>query len=155
MKSPDEALSPRALHDRLGRLTERLKERFEEIEKRMGKLEEGMREIGEMASKLGELGTRVEEALPVLEAMADMESRVGALEKPAPLSPDEGLRLTEVAVGDGNLEVGPAVPEVEKMFRCLACGQQSPQTKTDHPAGESWKCNYCGGTTYHAGKRTE
>ncbi len=144
-----------ALHDRLDRLTDRLKARFEEFETRMGKLEAGMRGLGEMASKLGELGTRVEEALPAPEAMADMESRVGALEKPAPLAPDEGLRLTEVTVGDGNREVGPTVPEVEKMFRCLSCGQQSSQTKTDHPAFESWKCKYCGGTTYHAGKRTE
>lgn len=150
-----EALEPRALHERLGRLTDRLKERFEEFEKRMGKLEEGMRDLGDMASKLGELGTRLEEALPVLEAMADMESRVGALEKTAPSAPDEALRLTQVAVGDGKLEAGPTVPVVEEMFRCLSCGQQSPHKKLGIPVEESWKCEYCGGTTYHSGRRTE
>jgi len=183
MTGPNEALEPRALHERMGRLTDRLKERFEEFEKRIGKLEEGMREIGEMASKLGEAGSLLEKALPTIQAMGGrmghleglvtdimrmhteqgeatlaalgaLSARMDLMDK-CPSAPDEGLRLTEVAVGDGTIEAGPTVPVVERTFRCLSCGQQSPHTKVDIPVEGSWKCKYCGGTTYYSGEKKD
>lgn len=162
MTVPNEALEPRALHERLGKLTDRLKTRFEEFERRIGKLEKGMREIGDVANKLGEVGTRLEEALPALEAIAEMESRVSALEKNVPSSPDYTLRTTHVMqdgtmvpVGDGTIEAGPTVPVVEQTFRCLSCGQSSPHKKMDLPVEGNWQCQYCGSTTYYQGNVKE
>lgn len=175
----DENLTLRALHERLGKLTDRLKTRFEEFEKRIGKLEEGMREIGGMTSKLGEAGSLLEKALPTVQGMV---GRMGNLEKlvedimrmhteqgeatlaalgalsermdlmhpAAPSSSDHTLRTTHVAQ-----DVGPTVPVVERTFRCLSCGQQSSHTKVDFPVEGSWQCIYCQGKTYHAGEKKD